>query len=581
MLRPQDNHSRERIRLDGIWGFQLEPHGDPGVMAVPASYNDIPVDAAVRDHIGAVLYTQEVWIPRGWAGRRIVLVFEAATHRAVVRVNGVEITRHEGGYTPFEADLTDLAVPGQPVLVEVEVDNTLSFQTIPPGVIEQTPHGPRQRYWHDFFNYAGLHRSVWLTSTDPRHLTDVTVVTDLDGADGLVHYRTDATDAAGCRTVATLRDAAGAVVATHDGATGSLRVVDAHRWAPGDGYLYELELRLLDDEVLVDEYRQTVGIRTVRVDGTRFLINDEPFYFTGFARHEDIAVLGKAHNDAVLLHDLALLQWLGANSLRTSHYPHSEDLLDQADRLGIVVIDETAAVGLNMGIGGGVFGAQGYVTYSDDTINTGTQAVHKQAIRELIGRDKNHPSVVMWSIANEPESETDAAVDYFTPLFELARAADPTRPVGFANVVLSPHGACKLSALSDVLMLNRYYGWYLQPGDLAAAEENLETELRAWATDGKPIIMTEYGADTYPGLHAALPTPWTEEYQAELLELYHRVFDRIDAIVGEQVWVFADFTTTAGVMRVGGNKKGLFTRDRLPKAAAHAMRRRWLPEVTR
>ena len=93
--------------------------------------------------------------------------------------------------------------------------------------------------------------------------------------------------------------------------------------------------------------------------------------------------------------------------------------------------------------------------------------------------------------------------------------------------------------------------------------------------------MTEYGADTYPGLHAALPTPWTEEYQAELLELYHRVFDRIDAIVGEQVWVFADFTTTAGVMRVGGNKKGLFTRDRLPKAAAHAMRRRWLPEVTR
>jgi beta-glucuronidase len=93
--------------------------------------------------------------------------------------------------------------------------------------------------------------------------------------------------------------------------------------------------------------------------------------------------------------------------------------------------------------------------------------------------------------------------------------------------------------------------------------------------EGKPIIMTEYGGDTLAGLHSVTPMPWDEEYQVELLDMYHRVFDRIDAVVGEQVWNFADFATGPGVLRVGGNKKGVFTRDRRPKAAAHALRRRW------
>jgi len=125
-------------------------------------------------------------------------------------------------------------------------------------------------------------------------------------------------------------------------------------------------------------------------------------------------------------------------------------------------------------------------------------------------------------------------------------------------------------------MLNRYYGWYTHTGDLDAAETAWEAELQAWAGEGKPIIITEYGADTLPGLHSVLPNqPWTEEYQVAYLDMNHRVFDRIDAVVGEQVWNFADFATSSGIMRVGGNKKGVFTRDRQPKAAAHALRRRW------
>ncbi|MGW5237364.1 beta-glucuronidase [Monashia sp. NPDC004114] len=589
MLRPQDTTTRETKRLDGIWAFQLDVGAEgreagwyrgalpsPRDMAVPASFNDLTADAAVRDFVGDIWYQRTVHVPRGWAGQRVVLHLESATHRATVWVDDHEVVSHEGGYTPFEADITELVTPGQPVRITALVNNTLSFQSIPPGVIEQTPSGPAQRYWHDFFNFAGIHRSVWLVATPSARIEDVTVVTGFEGNTGSVDYRVEAAEADGLEVSVALVDALGREVATGRGATGSLSVPDVHLWAPGHGYLYDLEVRLVGGAgAIVDSYHQPVGIRTVEVRGTEFLINGDPFYFKGFGMHEDHATIGKAHSPAHLVQDFELLEWIGANSFRTSHYPYSEDVLDYADRHGIVVIDETAAVGLNMGLGGGIFGGQGYTTFSPETVNDATREVHAQAIRELVARDRNHPSVVVWSIANEPESDTQGAEDYFRPLFDVARQADPTRPVGFVNVMLSPYGTCRVSQFADVLMLNRYYGWYVNTGDLAGAELAWTAELEGWASEGKPIIITEYGADTLAGNHSLTPQPWSEEYQVGYLEMNHRVFDACDAVVGEQVWNFADFATTSGIMRVDGNKKGVFTRDRRPKAAAFALRRRW------
>jgi beta-glucuronidase len=592
MLRPQDTATRERRPLTGLWRFRLDRAGEgrsaewfrrplaqAQEMPVPASFNDVTADPAVRDHVGDVWYQTTVRVPRGWDGQRVVLHFESATHRATAWVNDTEVISHEGGYTPFEAEVTDLVQAGDEARITVVVNNTLSWQSIPPGVVEYTPEGKRLRYFHDFFNYAGIHRPVWLYTTGRCHLTDVTVVTGLAGAHGSIEFRTevsgsDGADGAEVRVV--LRDADGAEIATGRGPSGTLTVANVHRWAPGEGYLYDLEIQLIGDAgELLDNYHQSVGVRTVAVEGTRFLVNGEPFYFTGFGKHEDLAVIGKGHNDAFLVHDFELLKWIGANSFRTSHYPYAEAVLDYADRQGIVVIDETAAVGMNMGLGGGILGQQGYTTFSPETINERTRKVHAQAIRELVARDKNHPSVVLWSIANEPESHTEGAERYFEPLFELTRQLDPSRPVGFVNELLASYGKCRVSQFGDVIMLNRYYGWYLHTGDLAAAELALEQELMGWAGEGKPIIITEYGADTYPGLHSLIPQPWSEEYQVELLDMNHRVFDRVDAVVGEQVWAFADFATASGIVRVGGNKKGVFTRDRQPKSAAHALRRRW------
>lgn len=596
MLRPQDNAARETKRLDGLWEFAPDPDGRgraeswwdgplPGSrpMPVPSSFDDVTVDPAVRGLIGEAWYQRTVHVPVGWDGRRIVVRFDAATHRASVWAGDTLVAQHEGGYTPFEADITALAQSGRPLRLTVAVDNRLTWESIPPGVITTDDRGRRtQHYFQDFYNYAGLNRSVHLCATSPAHVEDLVVRTHRDGSDGLVEYSCElvgGVDGDGLRVDVTLSDAAGTVVATAEGETGSLRVADATLWRPGAGYLYDLRVDLRDGDRLVDRYHQPVGIRTVRVDGTRFLINDEAFHFRGFGRHEDLAFRGRGHDDVAMVHDAELLGWIGANSFRTSHYPYAEEVLDLADRLGIVVIDETAAVGLNLGLAGGVFGGSAKPTFSDETISDRTREVHRAAILELVARDRNHPSVVMWSIANEPESHTEESRAYFEPLFEATRAADPTRPVGFANFQLAGPTSCRVSDLADVLMLNRYHGWYFDAGDLDTAEVKLEAELRQWASRyDKPIIISEYGADTIAGLHAVEPVMWSEEYQAALLDTYHRVFDRIDAVVGEHVWNFADFQTKASFFRVDGNKKGVFTRDRRPKAAAHLLRRRWRGE---
>ncbi|MFB9832702.1 beta-glucuronidase [Actinoallomurus acaciae] len=583
MLRPQETPSREHVRLDGLWSFAFDPgdrgraeewwRGDlPGAseMPVPASYNDVPATRDAHEHVGDVWYQRHVRVPAGWEGRRVVLRFDAAAHRAVVWWNDVEIGRHEGGYTPFECDVTGHVRIGETARVTVVVDNRLDLTSIPPGIVDVLPDGRRrQRYFHDFFNYAGLHRTVWLYTTPRVYVEDITVTTEVDGADARVRYRVDV--AGGQVAEVVLTDADGTERARAATAEGTLEVADATLWRPGHGHLHRLAVRTAGDDP--DEYVLPVGLRDVRVDGDRFLINGEPFHFRGFGKHEDNAVRGKGHDDVLMVHDFALLDWIGANSFRTSHYPYAEEVLEYADRHGVVVIDETPAVGLNFEIAHTL--VPGDPEHIFAAVDDATRAAHLCAIRELIARDKNHPSVVMWSIANEPDSARPEARPYFEPLVRAARAADPSRPVCFAQVQLPPDRDV-ISDLFDVICLNRYNGWYIDTGDLATAERELETELREWVRrHGRPIIVTEYGADAMAGVRSVAAGTWTEDYQVALLETFHRVFDRIDSVVGEHVWNFADFATGYGVNRVDGNKKGVFTRDRRPKAAAFALRRRW------
>jgi beta-glucuronidase len=206
---------------------------------------------------------------------------------------------------------------------------------------------------------------VWLYSTPRAYVADVSVVTGLDGPTGTVTYNVDAVDAQGMTVKARLKDAEGTDVAVAEGPAGELTIVDVRPWRPGESYLYQLTVELADDDSRpADSYTLPVGVRTLEVLGQRFLFNGEPFYFRGFGRHEDAPVRGKGHDDVFMVHDFALMEWLGANSFRTSHYPYAEEELEYADRHGIVVINEVPGVGINSGLAAGVFGAEPFATFS-------------------------------------------------------------------------------------------------------------------------------------------------------------------------------------------------------------------------
>lgn len=587
MLRPQNTATREMVNLDGLWNFKVDfnsegfekrwasnPLSTDVQVAVPASYNDIFTDPKIRDHSGWVWYQRKARVPRGWGSDRIFVRADSATHEGVIFINDTEVARHQGGYMPFEADITEHLSAGEEFTLTIAVSNVLTNETIPPGRVVTRDDGTKsQTYLHDFYNFAGLARSIWLYSAPEVRVDDITVETNFEGTTGLVNYEIDLIGKGEVKVQ--LFDESNNLVAESNGAVSQLIIKNVELWQPGAAYLYRLLAEVSVDGNLVDSYQLNVGVRTVKVAGNQFLVNNEPFYFTGFGMHEDHVVKGKAHDNAFMVNDFELLKWVGANSFRTSHYPYAEEVMDYADRHGILVIDETAAVGLNQSFAG-MFGGPKLPTFGPETANEKTQANLLQAVRELIKRDKNHPSVVMWSITNEAETGVPEAVDFFKPAIDLARQLDATRPVTYINVMMDPFDKCLVAPLVDVICLNRYWGWYEDHADLSNAAIHLEAELKGWTEKyNVPIIFTEYGADTLAGAHSIHELPWSEEYQSAYLNMSHSVFDKFEAVVGEHVWNFADFQTKPGIFRVLGNKKGAFTRDRQPKAAAHTLRARW------
>jgi len=576
--------------LGGVWDFQTAgadgwpqewaagPLPEPMTMAVPASYNDQKDDVNLRSHYGWAVYQRAFTVPERvmTPNQRVWLRFGAVTHAAQVWLDGEKLGEHKGGFLPFEFEVSQLMSAGEHRLT-VAVDNRVDYSTLPvgneggvaffgsdnPGIpsieLAKARCKPQNRPNFDFFNYAGITRPVTLYTTPWDYIKDISIITGVNGTDGVVDYTVETEGRGEVRV--TILDHQGRTVGCSTGAKGRITIPDARLWNPGAAYLYRAEVTFREEDL----YEVSFGIRTVKVEGTKFLINGKPFYFKGFGKHEDSFFHGRGLDQCLNVKDLSLIRWLGANSFRTSHYPYAEEMYDLCDREGIVVIDEAPAVGVNAG------GAQN--PYEVMRI----KEHHQDVIRDMIARDKNHPCVVMWSIANEPDTEhfPQAAHDYFYPLYELAHACDPQdRPV---TLVCCQNDYTKdiITRAMDVCCVNRYYGWYNLSGDLDAACDALNTELDFWAGTGKPLMLTEYGADTYPGVHNANGEMFSEEFQMDYYARLNAELDKRPFFIGEQVWNFADFATIQGPMRVDGNKKGLLTRDRRPKLAAHYFRRRW------
>ncbi|KAM8797371.1 beta-glucuronidase [Eudromia elegans] len=550
-------------------------------MPVPASFNDITQDPNLENYIGWVWYEKEVLLPRRWLqddlSTRVVLRFGSAHYYSIVWVNGVQVAEHEGGHLPFEADISSVVQgsPGTPCRITVAINNTLTPHTLPPGSIQFMDDASKypknyfvQNIKFDFFNYAGIHRPVVLYTTPSVYIDDITVTTTSSENVAMVQYQVSVVGSALYSLSLSLRDQEGKVVATGEGSAGELKVLDPNLWWPylmheNPGYRYSLEVTLqaqANGAQLEDVYTLPVGIRTVHVTSTQFLINGKPFYFHGVNKHEDADIRGKGLDWPLVVKDFNLLRWLGANSFRTSHYPYAEEIMDLCDAYGIVVIDECPGVGIK----------------TAESFGNKSLQHHLAVMEELIRRDKNRPSVVMWSVANEPASQLPPAAHYFKTVIAHTKALDPSRPVTFVTDVnyALDHGAPYV----DVICVNSYFSWYHDPGHLEVIPVQLMTQFENWyKTYQKPIIQSEYGADSVPGLHSDPPLMFSEEYQKALLTEYHSVFDkkRKEYVIGELIWNFADFMTNQGTTRVLGNKKGIFTRQRQPKSAAFVLKERY------
>lgn len=593
LLYPVNSASRRAVSLDGMWKFQFDPKStglasgwarglpDPVSMPVPSSFCDLFTDKDSREYCGDFWYETDFFVPGEWQGKDVVIRFGSATHRARVFVNGTEVAGHEGGFLPFNADVTDVVRFNDYNKLAVLLNNELHEYTLPAGQTAVLKNGKKiAAPYFDFYNYAGIHRPVKLLCLPKEQIVDFAVNHRLCGEDAQVDYTVTTNGSHDCTV--TVFDGDGREVASATGKSGTLTVPQAHLWNVHAPYLYTFVVRIVDGGKIVDEYSDRIGIRTFQVEDGHFLLNGKPIYLKGFGKHEDADLRGRGLDLVTVKRDFACMKWIGANCFRTSHYPYAEEIYQMADEEGVLIIDEVPAVGLLESTMNFLAANQGngkQVGYFEKETTPRLLENHKQALTEMIARDKNHASVIAWSILNEPQCTSEGTEAYFKPLFDLAAELDvQKRPRTYAIVMLGGPESSKGQQFADFISLNRYYGWYLMGGyGLSDAEASFREEMDGWAKvrGNRPVIFTEYGADTLPEEHKLPSVMWSQEYQNEYLDMCHRVFDSYDFVKGELVWNFADFQTTEGIMRVNGNKKGIFTRQRQPKDAAYHLRERW------
>jgi len=545
---------RFRLELGGFWGFRLDPSdaGESGGwfrgfeasgrVYVPASWNE--QNPEWDQYSGVAWYEYDFHVPREFNGLTPWLVFEGAGYLTRVWVNGEYLGDHEGSFTMFKFKVPRLNYGGWN-RITVKIDNTLRPTNIPPG------EGLNSTYF-DFFHYGGIHRPVYLEFTRDCFIDDLIVVTRHDG-----YLRVEPT--VNCSRPYSLSieltDESGSVVYSRaSGGSFEDYVKGVESWSIEHPTLYRLSVRLITGGDAVDEVIERVGFRTFEVKPSGFYLNGESIFLKGFGRHEDYPIFGRALPGPVLIRDFYNMRRLNANSFRTSHYPYSNAHLDLADEFGMLVILEAPLVGLRD------------IHFKDAAYLEKA----KRVISEMVRQHRNRPSVVMYSVANEPNSTIDEARVFLGELIKHVKGLDPTRPVIYTS---HRHLEDKALGLGDALALNTYFGWYSETGDVEAGVGKLIElieKVHSMIPD-KPIIITEFGAEGYPGLHHEPPVAWSEEYQELFLRRYIEELAKKPYVRGLHIWNYADFRTPQNPRRVILNTKGLYTRDRRPKLATRTV----------
>lgn len=489
-------------------------------------------------------YEGAVWYERSFdhqarPGGRTFLRFGAAALRASVWLNGELLGTHEGGFTPFAFEVTGRLRPRGNFVV-VKVDNTRRREGVPTVNF-------------DWWNYGGLTREVRLVETPRVFVRDAQIALDRQ-APGQVTGFVQLDGARGPTAVTVeIPEARARTVVTTDGA-GLARFrfpATLARWSPEAPRLYEVAMSAGGDRV-----HDAVGFRTVEARGRDILLNGRPVFLRGVSLHEE--ALGRGGRGLSRADDEALLglaRSLGCNFVRLAHYPHDEEMVRAADRLGLLVWAEIP------------------VYWTIAWQDAGTLESARRQLGEQIARDRNRASVVLWSVANEtPVSE--ARTRFLRALVDEARAADGTRLVtaalehhyeGASTVVIDD----PLGAALDVIGCNEYLGWYDGHPDKCDAV--------TWKTAyDKPLVMSELGAGAKAGLHGGPRDRFTEEYQADLYRHQLAMLSGIPFLRGMSPWILVDFRSPRRPLpgiQDGWNRKGLVSNDGTKKQAFFVLKR--------
>lgn len=492
-------------------------------------------------------YEGSVWYHRPFThtpepGRRTILYFGAASYRAKAYLNGTLVAEHEGGFTPFQADVTEQLKPGENTLI-VEVNNRRSVDAIPALAF-------------DWWNYGGITRDVMLVSVPDNHIADYFVQLDKNRPDVInIDLRMSRPEAGVPVSVAIpeLRRTFEGVTDAEGRVRGTIQSKAIRRWAPGEPYLYDVELRGADDVV-----REQIGFRNIAVDGTRILINGRPQFMRSVSFHEEIPQrMGRAFSEADARMLLGEAADLGVNMVRLAHYPQNENTVRMAEKMGIVLWQE---IPIWQGI-----------DFTDDS----TRVKAQRMFAEMQARDKNRCAVGFWGVANETRP-SEARNAFLGELLDKARATDSTRlyVAAFDNVYYRPeHGAFTMdddfADRLDVVAVNKYMGWYAPwPVDPADAHWRVATD--------KPLIISEFGGEALFGRHGDddVVSSWSEDYQARLYRDNLRMFENIPNLAGVSPWVLFDFRSPFRfhpANQEGWNRKGLVSDRGERKRAWHIM----------
>lgn len=474
-------------------------------------------------------YEGTVWYKKSFeyhpqAGKRTLLYFGAVNYDAHVYVNGQKAGHHQGGFTPFNYDVTDFMKDGENVVI-VKVDNKRHAEDVPTQIF-------------DWWNYGGITRDVCLVTVEPTYVENYKLqLKSLEGR--LVNFSVKLNREEAGRLVTlsipelkikkTLTTAA-------DGTASISMKAKPQLWSPQNPKLYKVEIKL-GEETICDE----IGFRTIETKGKQILLNGQPIFLKGISIHEEKPNGGGRANSTEDAH--TLLSWakeLGCNFVRLAHYPHNEYAVREAERMGMLVWSEIPC----------------YWTIA--WTNPDTYANAERQLTNMILRDQNRANVIIWSVANEtPHSEARDA--FLSKLAKRARALDDSRLISMAMEVTSAsnyHNKLQdnMHEYVDVVSFNQYIGWYRDVNDAPKMTWEIPYE--------KPVIISEFGGGARYGLHGEKNQRWTEEFQENLYQENTAMLDKIDGLAGTTPWILKDFRSPRRVLtgiQDFYNRKGLFS----------------------